>query len=66
MKNTRKELVWGILLFIIWLVIKILPTSLLLIAAIALIIIGILPKNLHEKVKDSAESVKEKFNKGTK
>ena len=66
MKNARKELVWGILLFIIWLVIKILPTSLLLIAAIALIIIGILPKNIHEKVKDSAENMKEKFNKGTK
>ncbi len=65
MKNTRKELVWGIILLIIWLVIKILPTSLVLIAAIALIVIGLLPSNLHDKVKKSAESVKDNINKKT-
>ena len=63
MKNVRKELVWGIILLIIWLVIKILPTSLVLIAAIALIVIGLLPSNLHNKVKESAENVKDKINK---
>lgn len=65
MKNTRKELVWGIILLIIWLAIKILPTSLLLIAAIALIVVGLLPSNLHDKVKKSAESVKDNINKKT-
>ena len=65
MKNTRKELVWGIILLIIWLVIKILPTSLLLIAGIALIVIGLLPSNLHDKVKKSAENVKDNINKKT-
>ena len=65
MKNTRKELVWGIILLIIWLVIKILPTSLVLIAAIALIVIGLLPSNLHDKVKKSAENVKDNINKKT-
>ena len=63
MKNVRKELVWGIILFIIWLVIKILPTSLVLIAAIILVVIGLLPSKLHDKVKESAESVKDNINK---
>ncbi|NLA54602.1 MAG: hypothetical protein GX762_04175 [Bacteroidales bacterium] len=63
MKNVRKELVWGIILLIIWLVIKILPTSLVLIAAIALIVIGLLPSNLHTKVKDSADNLMDKVNK---
>ena len=65
MKNVRKELVWGIILLIIWLVIKILPTSLVLIAAIALIVVGLLPSNIHAKVKESAENVKDNFNKKT-
>ena len=65
MKNTRKELVWGIILFIIWLVIKILPTSLVLIAAIILIVIGLLPSKLHDKVKESAGSVKDNISKKT-
>lgn len=63
MKNVRKELVWGIILLIIWLVIKILPTSLVLIAGIALVVIGLLPSNLHNKVKESADNLKDKVNK---
>lgn len=55
-KNMRKELILGILLAALWLLLKILPSSgiimtLLLIAAIALVVVGLLPDPLHEKVK---------------
>lgn len=55
-KNMRKELILGILLAALWLLLKILPSSgiimtLLLIAAIALVVVGLLPDPLYEKVK---------------
>jgi hypothetical protein len=55
MNKTRKELGLGALLFVVWLLLKILPRSgfllwLLLIAAIVLVVIGLLPENLHKQV----------------
>jgi thiol:disulfide interchange protein len=55
MNKTRKELGLGALLFVVWLLLKILPRSgfllwLLLIAAIALVVIGLLPENVHKQV----------------
>ncbi len=68
MNKTRKELGLGALLFIVWLLLQILPRSgflmwLLLIAAIVLVVVGLLPENLHKQVKRLAEQVFSKLKK---
>ena len=55
MNKTRKELGLGALLFAMWLLLMILPRSgfimwLLFIAAVALVVIGLLPENLYKQV----------------
>lgn len=56
MNKARKELGLGALLFVVWLLLNILPRSgfimwLLLIAAIVLVVVGLLPENLYKQVK---------------
>ncbi|MHC1787121.1 MAG: hypothetical protein AB9880_08695 [Christensenellales bacterium] len=68
MNKMRKELGLGALLFVLWLLLKILPRSgflmgLLLVAAIALVVIGLLPDNLHKQVKRLMEQVFSKLKK---
>ncbi|HSK69391.1 MAG TPA: hypothetical protein VLA21_09050 [Candidatus Limnocylindria bacterium] len=54
MKNIRKETSLGILLLLLWVVIRIISVPVLLwllgIVGVALIVIGLLPESLHEKV----------------
>ena len=55
MNKTRKELGLGALLFVLWLLLTVLPRSgflmwLLFIAAVALLVVGLLPENLHKQV----------------
>lgn len=68
MNKMRKELGLGALLFVLWLLLKILPRSgflmgLLLVAAIILVVIGLLPDNLHKQVKRLMEQVFSKLKK---
>ena len=68
MKKSRKELSFGLLLLIFWLVLKIIPRwdllmGLVLIAGIALVVIGLLPENLYEKAKVYTDKILGKLNK---
>lgn len=61
-KKLRPELMLGILLAALWLLLKILPRSgilmsLLLIAAIALVALGLVPESLYKQAKDKLKKI---------
>lgn len=69
MKNMRKDATLGIILLAIWLVIRVLFSGggifLWILGAVGLIllIVGILPDDLHKKVMNIAGSIRAKFKK---
>lgn len=61
-KNMRKELMYGVVLLVIYLVMRIFPRDgflmgLLLVAGLVLLVIGMLPENLYDQVKKIKDQV---------